>query len=596
MINETPIEILELPARLRTLFTGKVPEASPNKDREAARETNFLSRALAAYAIHKLANCSLDEAAMSVVDGGGDGGIDAIFYAATSATFFVLQSKYITDGNGEPDLGEVTKFKTGLENLLQGKFEAFSKNEAWNQRLPQIKMQLNNRVQIRVVLVYSGIHTVSDDRLSLFDDLRRRFSAEDDDYIDVQFCNLTTVHDWLTGADLAIGVDRVDLTLLNPGWLRKPYETVFGLLPLRDLANLYAQHGKQLVAANIRAYKGSTKVNDQIVKTIEKEPESFFYLNNGLTAYCDRLDVHTLDRGNAESKRVTAYGLSIVNGAQTLGSVAEYFKSSPESTVEGHVFIKVISLKGCEDDQAFAEQITCSTNFQNQIRLRDFVALDEQQLRIARGLILSGITYHYKDDVDTPAPDETNFSLQEATTASACLAKKLDLGDFCARILFDRDSLDSMEKTYPVKEIFRSRYSRVFRADRSARIVWRAVQIQRLVIKVMMQEGSNAERDDRKAFLQHARWVLLSVIFIKLRLEQGNDLQLTSDEINLVTQSTISFAEALWLEFEGDEIILAGLSTNETESWKYSVFSAVFSRPDDCDRLRNGLLARLAKT
>jgi AIPR protein len=593
MINETPIEILELPNQLRKLFTSKVPEAASGT--AEARKTNFLSRALAAYAIHRLSSCSLEEAAASVVDAGGDGGIDAIFYAATNATFFVVQSKYITDGHGEPDLGEVAKFKTGLENLLQGKFEAFSQNEAWNKRLPEIERQFDNKVQVRVVLVYSGIHTVSDDRVRLFEDLKQRFSP-DDDYIEVQFCNLTTVHDWLTGADLAIGVDRVDLTLLNPGWLRKPYETVFGLLPLRDLANLYAQHGKQLVAANIRAYKGSTNVNDRIVKTIEKEPESFFYLNNGLTAYCDRLKVENRDRANAESKKVTAYGLSIVNGAQTLGSVVEYFKNSPDSMVEGHVFIKVISLSGCEDDRAFAEQITCSTNFQNQIRLRDFVALDEQQIRIARGLILSGITYHYKDDVDTPAPDETNFSLQEATTASACLAKKLDLGDFCARILFDRDSLDSMEKTYSVKEILRSRYSRVFRADRSARTVWRAVQIQRLVIKVMMQEVSNAQREERKAFFQYARWVLLSVIFIKLRLEQGNDLQLTSDEINLVTQSTMSFAEALWLEFERDEIILAGLSSNETVDWKYRVVFAVFSRPDECDRLRNGLLARLAKT
>jgi AIPR protein len=592
MINETPIEMLAMP-KLRTLFTGKVPEATSGT--AEARERNFLSRSLAAYAVHKLAKCSLDEAAMSVVDGGGDGGIDAIFYAADDATFFVVQSKYIAKGCGEPDLGEVTKFKAGLENLLPGNFEAFSKNEAWNKRLPQITTQLSDAVQVRVVLVYSGIHTVSEDRLRLFEDLKQRFSPHDD-YIEVQFCNLTTIHNWLTGADLAIGVKQVDLTLLNPGHWQKPYETVFGLLPLRDLASLYTQHGKQLVAANIRAYKGSTEVNDRIVKTIEKEPESFFYLNNGLTAYCDRLKVENRDRANAESKKVTAYGLSIVNGAQTLGSVAAYFKNSPDSTVEGHVFIKLISLERCEDDRAFAAQITRSTNFQNQIGSQDFAALDEQQSRIAKELVLSGITYHYKSDVDTPPPDETNFSFQEATTACACLANKSDLGDFCARISFDRDSLTSMEEVYSEKEVMRSCYSRVFRADRSARTVWRAVQIQRLVIKVMMQEGSNAERDDRKAFLQYARWVLLSVIFIKLRLEQSNDLQLTSDEINLVTQSTISFAEALWLEFGTLENISVGLSMDDTLSWKHRFVYAVFSRSDDCDRLRNGLLARLAKT
>ena len=593
MINETPIEILELPNQLRSLFTGKVPEATSGT--AEVRERNFLSRSLAAYTVHKLAGCDLDDAAGSVVDGGGDGGIDAIFYAAADATFFVVQSKYIAKGCGEPDLGEVTKFKTGLENLLQGKFEAFSKNEAWNKRLPQITTQLSTAVQVRVVLVYSGIHSVSEERLRLFEDLKQRFSA-DDDFIEVQFCNLTTVHDWLTGADLTIGVDRVDLTLLNPGCWPKPHKTVFGLLPLKDLASLYTQHGKQLVAANIRAYKGSTKVNDRIINTIEKEPENFFYLNNGLTAYCNRLEINNLDRANAESKRVTAYGLSIVNGAQTLGSVAEYFKSLPDSTAEGHVFIKVISLERCEEDRAFAAQITRSTNFQNQIGSQDFAALDEQQSRIAQALMLSGIIYHYKSDINTPPPDETNFSFQEATTACACLAKDSDLGDFCARISFDPDSLTSMEEIYPAKEIFRSRYSRVFRADRSARTIWKAVQIQRLVTMVMMQAGSNADKNEKMAFFKYARWVLLSVIFSKLQLQHGNDLQLTSNEIARLTQMTKDFAEALWLEFDGDEIILAGLSIDETESWRNQVFYAVFSDANDCDRLRNGLLARLAKT
>lgn len=138
MIDETPIEILELPARLRTLFTGKVPEATSGI--EAARETNFLSRALAAYAIHSLAGCSIEDAASSLVDGGGDGGIDAIFYVPTNSTMLIVQSKYIVSGRGEPDLGEVTKFKTGLENILQGRFEAFSQNAAWKSGCQRLKL------------------------------------------------------------------------------------------------------------------------------------------------------------------------------------------------------------------------------------------------------------------------------------------------------------------------------------------------------------------------------------------------------------------------------------------------------------------------
>jgi AIPR protein len=323
MMNEIPIEILELPNQLREKFTGKLTEAASGTPE--ARESNFLSRALAAYAVHKLAGCDLVEAGNAVVDGGGDGGIDAVFYSANSNTLFLVQSKYINSGRGEPDLGDVAKFKTGIENLLSGKYGAFDKNAAWQERLPQIKADQKSMVQACLVLVYSGINTVSEDKLQLFEDVKQRFAAdEDDEYINVQICGLTTVYDWLIDADLGIGVDQVEMKLLKPGWLRKPYETVYGLLPLKDLADLFAQHGKRLVGANIRAYKGKTEVNEKILATIQDEPESFFYLNNGLTAYCDRLQVETIDRDRVEFKRITAYGFSIVNGAQTLGAVAEF--------------------------------------------------------------------------------------------------------------------------------------------------------------------------------------------------------------------------------------------------------------------------------
>jgi hypothetical protein len=49
MTTETPIELLHLPEHLRRDFTGKLPEAVTGSLEE--RERNFLSRALAAYAV-----------------------------------------------------------------------------------------------------------------------------------------------------------------------------------------------------------------------------------------------------------------------------------------------------------------------------------------------------------------------------------------------------------------------------------------------------------------------------------------------------------------------------------------------------------------
>ncbi|MEO0771392.1 MAG: AIPR family protein [Cyanobacteria bacterium J06649_4] len=448
---------------------------------------------------------------------------------------------------------------------------------------------------MRSVLVYSGINVVSDDRLFLFEDVKSKYNSEDDEYVDFQLCNLTRIHDWLTGADAGIGVPQVELTVLNPSWTRSPYETVLGLMPLKDLARLYADHGRALVAANIRYYKGKTDVNAQIMRTMREEPEHFFYLNNGLTAYCDRLTVHNLDRTKAESKRITAKGFSIVNGAQTLGSIAECLKcESAEAlseTLSGSVFIKVISLERCEDERKFAERITRSTNFQNQIGSRDFVALDEQQARIANELTLSGITYHYKDDAEMPELDAHNFDLKEATTASACLANEPDL---CARILSKRASLWSMGEDYPGEER-PSRYERVFREDRSARMVWRAVQAQRLHVR-MMRDCGKAETGVRKDFFENARWVLLNAVFVKVKPQYGEQMWLSADEEKAVVEKGRAISDLLWAVC-GDQgyVLQQTLTTGEKRFESPRHFRSVFSSAADCRKLRGLLLAKLAK-
>jgi hypothetical protein len=399
----------------------------------------------------------------------------------------------------------------------------------------------------------------------------------------------------MTGADHGPGVEMIELTLLKPGWVTSPFETVYGLLALKELAAMNAQHGKRLVAANIRGFKGNTDVNDEIIKTAKSEPKSFFYLNNGLTAYCERLEINNLDRGNAESKRITAHGFSIVNGAQTVGSIADVFATPPNPVPDGFVFLKVISLEKCQDDRAFAERITRSTNFQNQIGLRDFAAQHEQQEVIAKQLKLSEISYHYKSEADVPTADAHNFTLEEATTACACLIQANDC-DFVARILANRHSLWSLEPVYPEQEGLRSRCERVFRPDRSARTVWRAVQTQRILVRAM-QDSGRTSTGVRKAFFETARWLVLNVLFLRLRPEQADELKLTPEEEQRIGINTLELAEALFGVCEAKGFV-SRIARGEAQPITFESprhLRSVFSAAGDCQILRSGLLAKLAE-
>jgi hypothetical protein len=590
MNGERPYEITHLGPKLHEVFDGLIPEAASGTPDE--KEKNFLSRALAAFAIHKLAGCTPEEAAASIVDGGGDCGIDAAHYSPTSNTLWLAQSKYMESGRGEPELGEASKFKDGIEQLLQGQFDAFRANAAWAARLPQIEQYFKvPALRVRAVLVYSGINRVSEDRVRMFEDLTRRFSQGDDYLVFMPF-SLVSVHDWVSGADEDVGVAEVQLEILNPGWLREPYETIFGLVEIAAVAALQGQHGDKLVAANIRRYKGETEVNEQIIATLRNEPNNFFYLNNGLTAYCTRLEVNHLDRANAEKKRVTARGMSIVNGAQTLGSVEASCDGNAAAAPAGFVFLKIISLERCEDDVAFARRITQSTNFQNQIGSRDFVALDDNQERIALQLQLDGVSYHYKDSEDTPASDDSNFTLDDATKALACLEQE-GTCDLCARTLAHPTSLWSFEECYPAGALHRTRYHRLFRPDRSARTIWRAVQTRQAVIERLKTEGRTAV-GVRKAFFENARSLVLNLVFLQLRPEQGEPLTLTAQEKTAISEKAFEIAEAMWkaasnLGFVSERRDSSGITTYEAARHPKSVFCSAA----DCQRLRNAALGIL---
>jgi len=573
-------EIQHIPPRLHATFDGKV--SYPEKGDSRERENNFLSRTLAAFAMLHLTGCSTEEAADALVDGGMDGGIDAAHHAPTSNTLWLVQSKFFETGRGEPDLGDVSKFCDGIEDLLCGNWPAFQKNPAWVKKLTDIQRLFGDpSLRVRAVLVYTGVNTVSDGRLTLLERVESRHNHDsDDDYFQYSTYNLVSVHGWLTGAEEAPGVEQVELDIHQPGLVTSPYKTIYGRVRLADVAALYETHRAKLVDANLRRFKGLTAVNKRIRETLTEEPEHFFYLNNGLTAYCQQFDVAALDRSNTDKKRITAKGFSIVNGAQTLGTI-----HATEDAGDGYVFLKVISLEKCDDENAFARRITESTNFQNQISPRDFAALDDQHDRIAQQLLLDGIHYHFKEAEDVPDSDDTNFTLEDAVTALACLERQSDCA-LCALLLSNRKAIWSGELTYPADKPEFTLCQRLFRAERSARTVWRVVQVRRIVITQL-----NAQRPAQgvlRDFYENARWLVLHLLLLRERLEQGSTLNLTADERQRAVDQTIVIADAVWATAQTLGLVSAAEPYTAQRHFKSILCSA-----DDCKRLKGGALQRL---
>jgi len=138
-------------------FNGLI-DLSDVKAKGTQLQTQFLSRALAAYAIFDLAGVSLGEAAKSVVDGFDDNGIDAIFYDDHNGVLWVVQSKWISAGAKAPDLGDVKKFTDGVRDLVDCDFSRF--NKKLRSRSKEINVALlKAETRVGVVLCYTGGET-----------------------------------------------------------------------------------------------------------------------------------------------------------------------------------------------------------------------------------------------------------------------------------------------------------------------------------------------------------------------------------------------------------------------------------------------------
>ena len=144
MTNGIPLEIEHLKARLLRDFRDLLPHAT--KGDAAERETNLLTRALAAFVLAHEAGADPATAADCVVDGGGDGGIDALLHNSIAARLWIVQSKFIRNGQGEPSLADVSKFKDGVQALVEGRFDHFDYNEVIRERVPELE-QPSRRVR-----------------------------------------------------------------------------------------------------------------------------------------------------------------------------------------------------------------------------------------------------------------------------------------------------------------------------------------------------------------------------------------------------------------------------------------------------------------
>lgn len=569
-------KISQIEAALRSRFFPNVPKITkPGREAWTEEQHNLdrLSRSLSAYAL--VGTCEIDDTTASgaITDGSDDGGIDALYFDRASNRLVLVQSKYKRTA---PAQDEVLKTINGIKRLQARQFDQF--NEAIRNRLDEIEEALDTAgVKLLVLLVFLGDvlgpHATND--LNTFRDELNQFAP----LMDWRAEGLEPIYSWLV-AEQAPATVNDQITLENWSGITAPRKAFYGQISAAALAKLVEDHGKALFERNIRHYLGSVGVNTAIERTVRTRPGDFFYLNNGITAVAESI---TPAAGNSHKCAFGLTNLSIVNGAQTAGAIANATLTGDISP-DAKLLVTLIEIGDGTDDIGL--KITKARNHQNVVRGVDFAALDPNQERLRQELGSAGITYFYRPSAEARARRDDAFTLEEAAVAIACLNFKV------------RNATEMQQHPKPVnaidfvvaakKEIGRlweqdgSLYGQLFPDGLSGVRVCRLVRIYRFVDSILADTERSENGYHRRMFFRHGRYFIMAFIALRtVDMISKPQFHLTQEDKTLLSQRTNELSELIYTASEPLQA--------------FKGYLAIFRNLTDAQPLANSVIQRLAE-
>jgi hypothetical protein len=459
------VQVNQIRVMLQKLFTGQIQLSDLATRPQREQDDAFLSRSLAAYALVVSSDVPPDVAASHVVDGFDDNGIDAIHYDAAQRRLVLVQSKWMHDGNGSPQVGDVLKFVRGVNDLLKADFAAFNsrfalvRDEAWS-------FLQNEHARLVFILAYTGRQGLSRDAKR---EMQRLLKDVNDtsDVATFQAYSQRELHASIADRIEGTVINLPDLVMYEWGIVREPHRAFYGQVTASDVAAWYLRHGEKLFAKNIRKVITNSDVNEAIKDSLLREPSRFWYLNNGITVVCNTMDKKPVGGSERSSGSFACTGVSVVNGAQTVGAIAAAATQDERAIEQARVFVKFISAQNCPPD--FVNDVTRAANTQNRIESKDFAALDPQQRRLYKELLLEGKEYAYRTGEKAPEPEQ-GCTIDDATIALACAHGDVSLAVIAksavGRFWSDTD---------------RAPYTTLFNKALTAQRLWRAVEVLRAI-------------------------------------------------------------------------------------------------------------------
>lgn len=507
---------------LHDKFDGLIDLSDRAKHPADQVESCFLSRALAAQAVKSLTGVEPSVAAAAVVDGFDDCGIDAIHFDAHSDVLYLVQSKWSNNGGASFDEAAASKFINGIRALLQADFARFNSKVKSKEAEIREALFASREIEIRVVTVHTATQPIPNHVSRIIADLTSSLNdpvplAEHIDYDQAGVYGLITSE----SRDAKINVQTV---LHEWGVIEKPFLAYYGRVSLAQVIQWWKEHRNKLFSQNLRLFYHSSAVNDALRKTIVEDPENFWYFNNGITIITDKVIKGIAGSPAHKFGNFTCEGASVVNGAQTVGTVGSSLDPEANDDAEAYVQVRIISLENCPP--GFGSKITRATNLQNSVGTREFAAMDPLQHRLATEFALDKRRYVYKSGEASDPRGEGGCSIVEATQALGCaisVSLAVQVKKEIGLIWADTEA---------------SPYTDIFNDKIGSAEVWRAVSMMRAVDDELQRlKSSGLPRAD--AVSSHMNRVILYLVHQDPEVLTAFRAQSSDEEIVATARSAV---------------------------------------------------------
>ncbi len=335
------------------------------------------------------------EAVGALVGGARDKSLDAVYIDDPSKTVFIVQGKYRQRLNGTlehrsdvtafAELGNTFSEKEAFASYLEGLDAA-----AAGKIEPAVKRIRSRDYRLQLYYVTTGrcspALTSEADRIARQAEIFTSIEVIDGKRV------LRLLSDYLDGVAPPIPLLELEMEsgqgVKLEGILQR-FDGATGIeswvfpVNVRHIAKMYEQSGIRLFARNVRGFLGSSKINKNLEKTLDTEPEFFWYYNNGVTIICDAAT--KLSRSGRNMMRVV--NPQVINGQQTTRILHQYAARNSKATV----LVRVISVPRDSDEDSnrfenLVSKIVAATNWQNAISASDLMANDRTQIEIERNL------------------------------------------------------------------------------------------------------------------------------------------------------------------------------------------------------------------